>query len=75
MRPGKTVRTVLQENSSTRLLSITPPDTLNYSPPKLFDYDPERARALLAEAGYPDGEGWPGLEILYNTNEGRGKLR
>jgi oligopeptide transport system substrate-binding protein len=29
----------------------------------------EEARALLADAGYPDGEGFPTFEILYNTNE------
>ena len=27
------------------------------------------ARALLAEAGYPDGEGFPTLELSYYTNE------
>jgi oligopeptide transport system substrate-binding protein len=54
--------------------SITPPDTLGYFPPKLFDYDPERARQLLAEAGYPNGEGWPGLELTYNTSEDHRKI-
>ncbi len=29
----------------------------------------EKARQLLAEAGYPNGEGFPALEYLYNTND------
>jgi oligopeptide transport system substrate-binding protein len=29
----------------------------------------ERARELLAEAGYPGGEGFPVVEYLYNTSE------
>jgi len=30
----------------------------------------EEAQALLAEAGFPNGEGFPELEIMYNTSEG-----
>jgi oligopeptide transport system substrate-binding protein len=54
--------------------SITPPGTLGYQPPKLFDHDIERARELLAEAGYPDGKGWPGLDLTYNTSESHLKI-
>lgn len=32
-------------------------------------YDPAAAKKLLAEAGYPDGKGFPKMELLYNTNE------
>ena len=32
-------------------------------------YNPDMARKLLAEAGYPDGKGFPGVELLYNTAE------
>ena len=31
---------------------------------------PEEARKLLAEAGYPDGKGFPKVTYKYNTNEG-----
>ena len=54
--------------------SITPPDTLGYFPPRLFSHDVARARELLAEAGYPNGEGWPGLELTYNTSEDNRKV-
>ena len=54
--------------------SITPPGTLGYQPPKVFDYDVQRAKQLLTEAGYPDGVGWPGLEITYNTSESHLKI-
>ncbi len=32
-------------------------------------YDPALAKRLLAEAGYPDGKGFPVLTILYNTSQ------
>lgn len=65
--------TVLQK-SNFPAYSITPPGTMGYQPPKLFDYDPELARSLLADAGYPDGEGWPDVELVYNTSEGHRKI-
>jgi len=47
----------------------TPPDTNGYTTRSRFQYDVERARELLAEAGFPGGRGFPELEILYNTSE------
>lgn len=38
------------------------------SPQRNF-HDPERARALLAEAGFPGGQGFPRLELLFNTSD------
>jgi len=35
----------------------------------MLDYDSELARAWLAEAGYPDGEGLPQITLMYNTSE------
>lgn len=66
-------RSVMQ-SSVVPAYGITPPGTLGYEPPRTFSYDPEAARALLAEAGYPNGEGWPGLEITYNTFESHRKV-
>ncbi|PLW82554.1 peptide ABC transporter substrate-binding protein [Kineobactrum sediminis] len=54
--------------------SITPPGTLGYQPPQLFSYDPGKARQLLTEAGFPNGEGWPTVELMYNTSESHRKV-
>jgi oligopeptide transport system substrate-binding protein len=33
-------------------------------------FDPDKARRLLAEAGYPGGKGFPSITVIYNTNAG-----
>ncbi len=40
-----------------------------YAASQVFNYDPAKAKALLAEAGFPGGQGFPKFEILINTNE------
>ncbi|NDV60946.1 peptide ABC transporter substrate-binding protein [Puniceicoccales bacterium CK1056] len=45
-----------------------------FSAPDVLSYDPERARGYLAEAGYPGGEGFPDLYLLFNTSEGHRKI-
>ncbi len=49
--------------------SYVPPLLAGYQPVEGPGYDPEAARRLLAEAGYPGGRGFPRLELLYNTSE------
>ena len=51
------------------------PDNMpGYTPPGEVRHDPEEARRLLAEAGYPGGEGFPGLEYLFNSSESHRKI-
>ena len=45
------------------------PDMTGYEANEGFSEDLERAKELLAEAGYPDGTGFPELTVLYNTND------
>ncbi len=40
-----------------------------YHPPEGLEYNPELARKLLAEAGYPDGKGFPTFQYLFKTGE------
>ncbi|HUW79677.1 MAG TPA: peptide ABC transporter substrate-binding protein, partial [Acidocella sp.] len=48
--------------------SLVPPGTANYTSPPGLGYDPDRARQLLAEAGYPGGKGFPDFEFLFNSS-------
>ena len=46
------------------------PDTMpGYDANIPVEYDPHKARALLADAGYPGGKGFPQLEYLFNSSE------
>lgn len=46
---------------------LVPPGTANHEPPEGLGYDPERARALLAEAGYPGGSGFPVVVYTFDA--------
>ncbi len=49
--------------------SFYPPLCAQYEPDVVLKENVAEARALLAEAGFPGGEGFPSFELLYNTSE------
>jgi len=48
--------------------SLTPPGINGYAPPDAIQSNFDEARRLLAEAGYPGGQGLPPLEIMINSS-------
>ena len=54
--------------------SFTPPGSANFEPDTEIPFDPNLAKSLMIEAGYPNGEDFPVLEILFNTQEGHRKI-
>lgn len=49
--------------------SFVPAGMPGYTPIAGLPFDLDRARKLFAEAGYPDGKGFPKVAFLYNTSE------
>jgi oligopeptide transport system substrate-binding protein len=50
--------------------SLAPPGIARYESPKGLGYDPEKARRLLAEAGFPGGKGFPRVQYIFNAAAG-----
>jgi oligopeptide transport system substrate-binding protein len=50
-------------------VALTPPGIGGYTAEAGIPYDLTKAKALLAEAGFPDGKGMRPIEILYNESE------
>jgi ABC-type oligopeptide transport system substrate-binding subunit/tetratricopeptide (TPR) repeat protein len=53
---------------------LVPPGMPGHSPGIGLSYDPEAARRLLAEAGYPGGRGFPAIDCLARDDPGHDLL-
>ncbi|BET65622.1 ABC transporter substrate-binding protein [Opitutales bacterium ASA1] len=53
---------------------FTPPGAGGHDSSARLEGTLEDARRLLAEAGFPEGRGFPSLQLLYNTNEGHRQI-
>ncbi|WP_198953765.1 peptide ABC transporter substrate-binding protein [Rhodopirellula sp. MGV] len=49
--------------------SVVPPGLAGYKGVKGLGEDVDKAKQLLAEAGFPGGRGFPKLTLMYNTSE------
>ena len=53
---------------------LVPNGTAHYVSPEGLGYDPDLARKLMAEAGFPGGKNFPRMEYMFNAPAGGGKI-
>ena len=61
--------TKITRNGEKATSHFTPLGMGMYQPPAGHDYNPEQARKLLAEAGFPGGKGFPAFHYLFKTDK------
>lgn len=57
------------KGGQTPALYLTPPDTAGFTSRSALAGTLDEARKLLADAGYPGGQGFPDVDLLYNTSD------
>jgi ABC-type oligopeptide transport system substrate-binding subunit len=67
---GRLVEGVLRGTAFPAVGGFVPPGMLGHLPGIALPYDPDGARQLLAEAGYPDGRGFPAVDLLTDHKRG-----
>ena len=53
---------------------LTPKGMSNYRPPEGLGYNPDAARKLLADAGFPGGKNFPPFQYLFNSSRGHEQI-
>lgn len=65
----KAINQIAYKNTAQVADGVVPPGMLGSTPsPAPISPDPAKAKRLLAEAGYPDGKGFPTLTLTYAQN-------